>query len=180
MRVLIVADASPRVQEMATVLAASGVEVVGRVVPEAWPGPEEDLVVLADLSVKERLARAQEEAVVWFGGDGETEEPTVSPSTPPREVRTIVALAARLGAVLRENRTLRRRLEDRKTVERAKGLLMRRLGVDEEEAYRLLRSEAMRRREELGAVARAVLMTDEWERSLQSQRVRHQGSRSSG
>ena len=48
-------------------------------------------------------------------------------------------------------------LEARKTVERAKGLLMKERGLDEDGAYRLLRKLAMDRGKSIGAVAADLL-----------------------
>ena len=48
-------------------------------------------------------------------------------------------------------------LESRKTVERAKGLLMKERGLDEDGAYRLLRKLAMDRGKPIGAVAGDLL-----------------------
>lgn len=50
-----------------------------------------------------------------------------------------------------------RRLADRRDVERAKGLLQRSAGLDEEGAYRWLRATAMDRRIPLADLARAVI-----------------------
>ncbi len=52
---------------------------------------------------------------------------------------------------------LRQALEDRKTIERAKGALMKRHGWDEQQAFVQLRSRAMDRRQRLVEAARAVL-----------------------
>ncbi len=49
------------------------------------------------------------------------------------------------------------RLAERKTIERAKGILMKQRGVDEQEAFRLLRSLAMERGLKLGDLARQVV-----------------------
>jgi len=48
-------------------------------------------------------------------------------------------------------------LESRKTVERAKGLLMKERGLEEDEAYRLLRKLAMDKGRPIGAVAADLL-----------------------
>lgn len=48
-------------------------------------------------------------------------------------------------------------LEERKLVERAKGILMQRRGVGEEEAYRMLRKAAMDRQTKLAEVARHLI-----------------------
>jgi response regulator NasT len=64
-------------------------------------------------------------------------------------------------AVRREAADLRRTLEERKIIERAKGAVMRRLGIDESEAYRRLRQQASDRNLKLAEVARTVLGAEE-------------------
>ncbi len=48
-------------------------------------------------------------------------------------------------------------LEDRKVIERAKGILMRERGLAEEEAYSLLRTAAMNENRRLAEVAQSVV-----------------------
>lgn len=48
-------------------------------------------------------------------------------------------------------------LEDRKAIERAKGILMKSRGLSEEEAYTLLRKTAMNQKRKLAEIARSVL-----------------------
>lgn len=55
-----------------------------------------------------------------------------------------------------------RELDDRKWIERAKGVLMAAREVDEGEAYRVLRSAAMRRQTRLGQVSRNVIDASNW------------------
>jgi len=55
----------------------------------------------------------------------------------------------------------RRALEERKVIDRAKGLLMRVRGVDEEEAYALLRKTAMAQGKKLAEVAQSLLTAAE-------------------
>lgn len=52
-------------------------------------------------------------------------------------------------------------LEERKVVDRAKGMLMKARGIDEAEAYALLRSTAMNQGRKIGEVAAALLMAAE-------------------
>lgn len=63
----------------------------------------------------------------------------------------------RYKEVAQENRRLQEELETRRLVERAKGILMRRQGWTEEEAYRFLRQQSMNRCLPLRRIARAVL-----------------------
>jgi response regulator NasT len=60
----------------------------------------------------------------------------------------------RLRAELEETRL---KLADRKSVERAKGILMKQRGVDEDEAFALLRTLAMQRGVRLGEAAQQVI-----------------------
>jgi response regulator NasT len=55
---------------------------------------------------------------------------------------------------------LRRRLEERKVIERAKGRLMTRLGLGEDEAFHRLRRAAMDSRRPMAEVARALLLSE--------------------
>lgn len=78
-----------------------------------------------------------------------------------RNVRPIVEVAIarfeEFQALREELDAARVGLEERKLVERAKGLLMQRRGVGEEEAYRMLRKAAMDRQVKLAEVARHLI-----------------------
>src|SRR6478736_7105287 len=52
-------------------------------------------------------------------------------------------------------------LEDRKVIDRAKGILMKVKGLNEEEAYVLLRSTAMREKKKIGEIAQSILTASE-------------------
>ena len=58
-------------------------------------------------------------------------------------------------------RDLRKSLDDRKIVERAKGLVMKRLNVGEDEAMRRLQKQARDSRRKLADLARAILETEQ-------------------
>jgi response regulator NasT len=66
-----------------------------------------------------------------------------------------------LEAMRRENETLKRRLESRKLVERAKGILMTRLGLSEPEAFRRIQKTAMDTRRPMAEVAQALLLNED-------------------
>jgi two-component system, response regulator PdtaR len=75
--------------------------------------------------------------------------------------------AAELGPTLdlaiarfREARELRQRLSDRKVIERAKGTLMARHSLTEDEAFRRLRRAAMDSRRPMIEIARALLVSE--------------------
>jgi uroporphyrinogen-III synthase len=60
-----------------------------------------------------------------------------------------------------ENVQLADRLETRKTVERAKGILQRDLGLSESESYLLMQRESRQRRRSMREIAEALLLGDE-------------------
>lgn len=66
---------------------------------------------------------------------------------------------AQFEAVQQEATDVRRALEDRKLIERAKGILMMRDGRDEPEAFRLLQRLASDKNQKLVDAARAILAT---------------------
>jgi len=87
-----------------------------------------------------------------------------------KPVKTVDLLAAINLAVLRfdqfkqlqsETSTLRQALEDRKLIERAKGIVMKRLRIDEEDAFRRLRKVASDHNQKLVEVALRVNAADE-------------------
>jgi two-component system, response regulator PdtaR len=59
-----------------------------------------------------------------------------------------------------ETSRLRRTLEERKVIERAKGRLMERMNLTEDEAFRRLRRAAMNSRRPMVEVARALLVSE--------------------
>ena len=66
-----------------------------------------------------------------------------------------------LSAIRQENETLKRTLETRKLVERAKGILMKRLGLSEPDAFRRIQKTAMDTRRPMSEVAQALLLTED-------------------
>lgn len=60
-----------------------------------------------------------------------------------------------------ENTELAGRLETRRAVERAKGILQRDLGVSEEEAYRMMQRESRQRRKSMLEIAEVILLGEE-------------------
>ncbi len=69
--------------------------------------------------------------------------------------------------VVREAASLRQALEDRKVIERAKGIAMKRLRVDEEEAFRRLRKIASDQNRKLVEVAQAIVAAEDVLRHLE-------------
>ncbi len=89
------------------------------------------------------------------------------------DVEAAIALAMhrfeQFQGLQKEAASLRQALEDRKLVERAKGIVMRRLRVDEPEAYRRLRKLASDHNHKLVEVAQTVLKADEVFHALEPQ-----------
>lgn len=83
----------------------------------------------------------------------------------PADLEAAIAVAVRRFAELQSLRhqqeELRRTLEERKLIERAKGLLMQRTGMNEAEAYRSMQRTASRTNQKLVAVARSILTAEE-------------------
>jgi response regulator NasT len=75
----------------------------------------------------------------------------------PAELAPALDLAV---ARFKEARQLKQSLEGRKVIERAKGTLMARLGLTEEEAFRRLRRAAMDSRRPMVDIAKALLVSD--------------------
>ena len=75
----------------------------------------------------------------------------------PAELAPALDLAI---ARFEEAQGLRRRLEERKVIERAKGVLMARYGLVENEAYHRLRRAAMDSRKPMAHIAREVLTSE--------------------
>jgi response regulator NasT len=63
--------------------------------------------------------------------------------------------------LLREKQELTQTLETRKLVERAKGIFMKRLGLDEPEAHRRLQQESQKRRMSLADLAKKIIESEE-------------------
>jgi response regulator NasT len=83
----------------------------------------------------------------------------------PRVLGAVVAAAVRsfdrLTTLRDEADQLRQTLEDRKAIERAKGMVMRYTGASEEAAYRRMRRMATDRGQKLVEVARSILAAGE-------------------
>lgn len=70
--------------------------------------------------------------------------------------------------LLEETAEMKRQLETRKLVERAKGILQQRHGLTEEDAYLRLRNESRRLRRPMKELAEAIILTEELSRKNQA------------
>jgi uroporphyrinogen-III synthase len=60
-----------------------------------------------------------------------------------------------------ENAQLAGRLETRKVLDRAKGILQRDMGISEDQAYRTMQRESRQRRKSMREIADAILLGDD-------------------
>ncbi len=87
-----------------------------------------------------------------------------------REIRLISLLGYLVGAEVElarmeyEKIQLANQLETRKLMERAKGILQRELGVDEEAAYLALQKQSRQRRKPLREIAEAIILMEDMRR----------------
>ncbi len=87
------------------------------------------------------------------------------------EVRLLSTLGYLVGAEIErarletENAQLAGRLETRKAVDRAKGILQRYLGITEDEAYRTMQRESRQRRKSMREIAEAILLGEDLKKS---------------
>jgi uroporphyrinogen-III synthase len=83
------------------------------------------------------------------------------------EIRLLSTIGFLVGAEIErarletENSELSDRLETRKAVDRAKGVLQRELSLSENDAYRLMQKESRQRRKSMREIAEAILLGDE-------------------
>jgi AmiR/NasT family two-component response regulator len=76
-------------------------------------------------------------------------------------IRLAVSQFEQLQSLRREVDDLREALETRKLVERAKGVLMRRLNLTEEEAFNRIQRQARNRQAKMRDIAKAIIEADE-------------------
>lgn len=127
------------------------------------------------IEVAQTLARETPNVAVVFlcgestfaleGDDAGTAAISVLPSSAPAQVidssvRLAAHRARELCVARAELAEARQQLENRKTIERAKGILMRRTGLSEQEAYRILQRTSQDRSVPMVEVAREVLESE--------------------
>jgi uroporphyrinogen-III synthase len=89
-----------------------------------------------------------------------------------REIRLITTIGFLVGAEIEmarlesENLHLSEKLETRKIVERAKGILQRDLKITEEEAYLTIQKQSRQRRKSMKEVAEAIVLGEDVKRGL--------------
>jgi uroporphyrinogen-III synthase len=94
----------------------------------------------------------------------------------PHEVQMISTIGFLVGGEIEmarlesEKSSLSDQLETRKHVERAKGILQREFGMNEEEAYRTMQKESRQRRKTMRDIAEAVILSEELRRDQSSRK----------
>jgi two-component system, response regulator PdtaR len=113
------------------------------------------VVILTAFSQRDLVARAREAGAMAY---------LVKPFTKSDLLPAIEIAMSRydeLGALEREVADLRGRLETRKLVDRAKGVLQRRFGLDEAQAFRWIQRASMDRRMTMREVAEFVVREED-------------------
>lgn len=100
----------------------------------------------------------------------------------PAQVRLLTTIGFLVGAEIErarldlENTQLTERLETRRIIDRAKAILQRDLGIDEQEAYHALQRESRDRRKSMREIADAILLSDDMRRRAARQPSTPEGS----
>lgn len=85
----------------------------------------------------------------------------INKSTLITAVQLITKTRKKVKELEKENKNLRDSLESRKLIEKAKGILMKELGIPEQDAYRIIQKRSMDKRIPMKEIAKAVILTYE-------------------
>jgi response regulator NasT len=183
LKVMLVDEVPERAERARRTLESLGCEVVcevrstwdlARIASEIGP----DLIIIDTESPSRdtlehlcEVSRHQPRPVVMFAHDGDKEKiraairagvsayvvDTVQSERLMPIIDAAVASFQEYQAVRDELREATQKLNERKCVERAKGILMKQRGMSEEDAYHALRKLAMTRNQRIGEVAQQVI-----------------------
>ena len=186
-RVLVIDDHVPSRNDLKRALAASGCQVVGE--GTSGKGAEElasatlpDVILMAvglsDLDgtrAARKIMQSRPVPVILVSSHYDTE--TVERAKragvmgyllkPLRDsellpmIEIAVSQFQEFIALRKENETLKKTLEARKIIERAKGLLMKNKGLSEAEAFSLIQKKSMDLRKPMSEIAQAVILSEE-------------------
>lgn len=188
LKVMLINDGQGRAASLRRTLADAGVQVQADIAPGldlaatiAQLAPD---VVLIDADAPGRdtledvcVASAfSDRPVVMFTGDGTRENirealragvaAYVVGEVPASRIQSLLDVAIERFAVERARREelsdAKLRLAERQWVDKAKGLIMQLRQVSEDEAYRLLREQAMQRQRRIGEVAQEMVAATQW------------------
>jgi len=125
---------------------------VAREIMEESPLP---IVLLTSHYEAENIERAKGSGVMAF---------LIKPLREEELFPTIELAISRFAEFIslrRENEDLKKTLEARKVIERAKGILMKSRGLSEPEAFALIRKKSMETRKPMADIAQAIILTEE-------------------
>ncbi|HHV61630.1 MAG TPA: ANTAR domain-containing protein [Firmicutes bacterium] len=131
--------------------ALNGFEVA-RIVEEDHLAP---VVLIASQTSWEFVEKAKESSVSAYLVRPVSERDLIP------AIELAIANYERRSRLQEKIRELEESLESRKVIERAKGVLMKTMGLSESEAYRLIQKQAMDKSTSMRAIAEAVLLTYE-------------------
>jgi two-component system, response regulator / RNA-binding antiterminator len=183
LRVMLIDSDAGRAAVMEQALKDQGHEVLMRVSTDAdilgHVGRLEPDIIIVDMDSPDRdtlesmrtITRERPRPIVMFADDGDSRmiaeavhagvSAYVVDGLRPSRLKPIMDVAIarfrEFQALRTELEDTRNRLEERKLVERAKGILMQGKGMSEEEAYRALRRMAMDRNQRIGDAARNLI-----------------------
>ncbi len=80
-------------------------------------------------------------------------------------IETAISRYEEFLSLRRQNEDLKKTLEARKEIERAKGILMKTRGLSEAEAFALIQKKSMDTRKSMAEIARAVILTEDMTKS---------------
>ncbi|MEO8604374.1 MAG: ANTAR domain-containing protein [bacterium] len=182
LRVMIVDENAERAGLIEAGLAESGCGVValliGRGDLEARVNELQPDVIVIDMECPDRdtledMSRITRQPTVMFVDRSDSESiraavragvsAYVVGGLSPERVRPVleeaIARFSAFQALRQELESARSSLEERKVIERAKGILMKRRGLDEDAAFKFLRKLAMDRKTRLVEIAREIVRT---------------------
>jgi len=186
-RVLVIDDHVPSRDNLKRALAASGCQVVGE--GTSGKGAEElasatvpDVVLMAvglpdldGIRAARRIMQSRPVPVILVSSHYDTE--TVERAKragvmgfllkPLRDGQLLPTIEIALSqfqefvTLRKENENLKKTLEARKIIERAKGILMKSKGLSEAEAFSLIQKRSMDLRKPMSEIAQAVILSEE-------------------
>jgi response regulator NasT len=187
LRILIADDESIRLMSLRAQLAALGHTVIGeasngREALEMALDKKPDLAILDikmpvmdGIAAAEKMTEASPLPIILLSAYSEAElveraahaniAAYLMKPVSEEDLRPAIALALirfeQFEALRREVAGLREALEARKLIERAKGIMMRRLDLSEEEAFRRLQRQSQNSNRRLSEVAEAIITADQ-------------------
>ena len=187
LRVLLLDARADRARDLAAALEDAGCRVVAQLVAPVdlhatLREVEPDLVIVDmdspdrdTLEDMQRITSEQPRPIVMFVDESDSESIRtavragvagyVVKGSSPERIRPVLEVAVarfeQFQALKSELARAQSTLAERKTIERAKGILMEKRGFSEEEAFRMLRKMAMNQGVRLAEVARHVLAAAE-------------------